>query len=93
MTFLTDPDDLVLDIFSGSNTTGHAAEASGRRWLSIDIDRSSAMLSAVRFMEDWDEQVIQTTITGLENGTLLDLTTGAGPKKQRAHGAVGGGLA
>ena len=31
--FLTDPNDLVLDIFAGSNTTGRTAERLGRRWL------------------------------------------------------------
>jgi len=35
--FLTDPDDLVLDPFAGSNTTGAAAEQLGRRWISIEV--------------------------------------------------------
>lgn len=35
---LTDPDDLVVDIFGGSSTTGHAAETLGRRWVTIDTD-------------------------------------------------------
>ena len=34
--FLTDPDDLVLDPFGGSNTTGATAEELGRRWISIE---------------------------------------------------------
>ena len=34
--FLTTPDDLVLDPFAGSNTTGAAAENLGRRWLAIE---------------------------------------------------------
>ena len=34
--FLTDPGDLVLDPFAGSNTTGAAAEHLGRRWLAIE---------------------------------------------------------
>jgi hypothetical protein len=33
---LTDPGDLVLDPFAGSNATGAAAELWGRRWLSIE---------------------------------------------------------
>ena len=37
--FLTDPGDLVLDIFAGSNTTGHVAETLGRKWLSIELSR------------------------------------------------------
>lgn len=34
--FLTEPGDLILDPFSGSNTTGAAAEGLGRRWVSIE---------------------------------------------------------
>ena len=34
--FLTDKDDLVLDPFSGSNTTGLVADRLERRWLSIE---------------------------------------------------------
>jgi len=36
--FLSDPDDLVVDIFAGSNTTGQVAEAEGRQWLSFEQD-------------------------------------------------------
>ena len=36
--FLTDPDDLVLDIFGGSGTTGEAAELLRRQWRTIDLD-------------------------------------------------------
>jgi site-specific DNA-methyltransferase (cytosine-N4-specific) len=50
--FLTDPGDLVLDIFAGSNTTGEAAENSGRRWMSCDIERSYVIASALRFFGD-----------------------------------------
>jgi len=34
--FLTDPGDLVLDPFAGSNTTGAAAEELDRRWVAIE---------------------------------------------------------
>jgi site-specific DNA-methyltransferase (cytosine-N4-specific) len=36
ISFLTDPGDLVLDPFAGSNTTGAAAEELGRRWVAIE---------------------------------------------------------
>lgn len=49
--FLADPGDVVLDIFAGSNTTGAAAEALGRRWLAFDLDRSYLAASAFRFMD------------------------------------------
>jgi site-specific DNA-methyltransferase (cytosine-N4-specific) len=34
--FLTDPDDIVLDPFGGSNTTGAAAEKLSRHWISVE---------------------------------------------------------
>jgi len=34
--FLTDPGDLVLDPFGGSNTTGQAAEERNRKWISVE---------------------------------------------------------
>lgn len=47
--FLTDPGDLVLDPFAGSNTTGAVAEAMGRRWLSADISAEYVNASKLRF--------------------------------------------
>ena len=49
---LTGEDDLVLDIFSGSNTTGAVAQREGRRWLAFEADREYAALSLLRFLED-----------------------------------------
>jgi len=76
--FLTDPGDLVIDIFSGSNTTGFVAEKLGRRWLSIEIDREYAALSAVRFMEGWPEQSIRSTLKEIDSGNV--------PLLRPAHG-------
>jgi len=47
--FLTEPGDLVLDIFAGSNTTGAAAEAVGRRWVAFEQSRPYLAASAFRF--------------------------------------------
>lgn len=47
--FLTAPNDTVLDPFSGSNTTGRAAESLGRRWIAIEKDRQYAEDSQLRF--------------------------------------------
>lgn len=47
--FLTDEDEMVLDPFSGSNTTGAVAESLGRRWLSIEADWGYATHSIGRF--------------------------------------------
>ena len=49
--FLTDENDLVLDIFAGSNTTGEVAEKRGRRWIACDLDRNYLAASALRFFE------------------------------------------
>lgn len=48
---LTDPGDLVVDIFAGSNTTGAVAQAEGRRWLAFEIDRTYVASSVFRFLE------------------------------------------
>ena len=47
--FLTDRNDLVLDPFAGSNTTGYVAELLGRRWVGIEADEQYAAHSALRF--------------------------------------------
>lgn len=49
---LTNEDDLVLDIFAGSNTTGAAAEKNSRRWLSFDCNREYVASSLFRFTGD-----------------------------------------
>jgi site-specific DNA-methyltransferase (cytosine-N4-specific) len=48
--FLTDENDIVLDIFAGSNTTGEVAERMGRRWLAFELDRTFTATSAFRFI-------------------------------------------
>jgi site-specific DNA-methyltransferase (cytosine-N4-specific) len=47
---LTEPGDLVVDIFAGSNTTGWVAEAEKRRWLAFDENRDYLAASAFRFL-------------------------------------------
>jgi len=47
--FLTEPGDLVLDPFAGSNTTGFCAEKFGRKWLSIEISDAFAEQAIIRF--------------------------------------------
>lgn len=49
--FLTDPGDVVLDIFSGSNTTGAVAQRLEREWLSFELSREYAALSVLRFVD------------------------------------------
>lgn len=49
--FLTEPGDLVLDVFAGSNTTGLAAEATQRRWLAFEKEHQYLAASALRFID------------------------------------------
>ncbi len=54
--FLSDPGDIVLDIFAGSNTTGHAAESELRCWLAFERDASYLAASSFRFISRGVEQ-------------------------------------
>jgi site-specific DNA-methyltransferase (cytosine-N4-specific) len=47
--FLTEPEDVVLDPFAGSNTTGAVAEQLGRQWISIEKNEEYAKDSKLRF--------------------------------------------
>jgi DNA modification methylase len=55
--FLTQQNDVVLDIFAGSNTTGMASEVLGRRWIAFDKDRPYLASSAFRFLESPQDAV------------------------------------
>ena len=70
--FLAEPGDSVLDIFSGSNTTGYVTEELGRSWRSIELDREYAVLSGLRFMKDWDEEAIVGTLQEMREGHVVD---------------------
>jgi site-specific DNA-methyltransferase (cytosine-N4-specific) len=50
--FLTEPGDLVLDIFAGSNTTGWVSECEGRQWLAFDERLDYLAASSFRFFAD-----------------------------------------
>lgn len=50
--FLTEPGELVLDPFAGSNTTGHIAEQLERHWLSIEINTDYVAGSRLRFDDE-----------------------------------------
>ena len=51
MNFLTDPGDVVLDPFAGSNTTGFAAECLSRTWLAFELREDYLEGSMLRFGE------------------------------------------
>lgn len=62
--FLTKPGDIVLDPFGGSNVTGAAAEALGRKWISVELEERYVAASKFRFDKapkpatEEDEQLI-----------------------------------
>lgn len=47
--FLTDENDLVLDPFAGSNTTGYVAELLNRRWIACELKEEYVEQSKIRF--------------------------------------------
>jgi len=49
--FLTDPGDIVLDPFAGSNTTGFCAERLKRHWVSIEMNEEYGKQSKIRFKD------------------------------------------
>jgi DNA modification methylase len=49
ISLLTEPGDIVLDPFAGSNLTGSCAEKLGRRWVAIEADRDYVRGSRERF--------------------------------------------
>lgn len=56
---LTEPNDLVVDIFAGSNTTGYVCEAEGRRWLAFEQIPEYLSASVFRFMQNESVEVIK----------------------------------
>lgn len=69
---LTEPNDLVVDIFAGSNTTGAVAELEGRRWLSFELSAEYVANSAIRFIDpNTDIDLIRNMHTSILEGKNL----------------------
>lgn len=49
--FLTEENDLVLDPFGGSNTTGYVSAINSRRWISVDASEAYIKQSLLRFQD------------------------------------------
>lgn len=49
--YLTEPGDLVVDIFGGSNTTGYVAESLDRNWMSFELEVEYIAASVLRFLD------------------------------------------
>jgi DNA modification methylase len=69
--YLTKPNDLVVDIFAGSNTTGEVAEGLGRKWLSFEIRADYVANSALRFLDNLSD--MKTAFDLIQGGKSLDL--------------------
>ena len=72
--FLTDPHDLVIDIFAGSNTAGHVAEMLDRRWLAFEERSDYLAASAFRFLdEDNTKEEMLDLYNRIEQSQTVDL--------------------
>jgi site-specific DNA-methyltransferase (cytosine-N4-specific) len=71
---LTDRNDLVVDIFAGSNTTGVVAETEGRNWLSFEENSAYVATSSFRFVSrQLDSAEIKTIYERIIDGEDIDL--------------------
>jgi site-specific DNA-methyltransferase (cytosine-N4-specific) len=59
--FVTEKDDLVLDPFAGSNTTGAVADRLGRRWIAVESEEDYLRASQFRFDEIAPPAVVPTS--------------------------------
>jgi DNA modification methylase len=74
--FLTEPGDLIVDIFAGSNTTGFVAENEGRHWLAFENELQYIATSSFRFMnEDISEHDLSTAYQKIMAGSSIEVTS------------------
>lgn len=64
---LTDEDDVVIDIFGGSNTTGFIAEALNRKWLTFELNQEYLFSSVLRFLEGKSIEAVQRVLVELQD--------------------------
>lgn len=70
--FLTSPGDLVIDIFSGSNTTGATAETLQRRWMAFELSQEYVAASVFRFDMSKEESLnVYERILNTERDIML----------------------
>jgi DNA modification methylase len=73
--FLTDPGDVVLDIFAGSNTTGSAAESVDRCWLAFEECREYLAASSFRFLQrETDTETMKLIYSQIQSGSPVDIS-------------------
>lgn len=73
--FLTEKGNVVLDFFAGSNTTGAAAEALNRNWISFEERLDYLSASALRFLpaDKLSVDLAQAVYQNLMDGNRVDL--------------------
>jgi len=64
---LTDEDDVILDIFGGSNTTGFTAEALGRKWITFEQSEEYLVSSVFRFLEGRSVESVRRILNELQD--------------------------
>jgi len=65
---LTNEQDLVVDIFAGSNTTGFVADSLNRRYISIEQRLNYVAMSSFRFLNDIENaEIVYNTILNQQN--------------------------
>lgn len=71
---LTQPGDLVVDIFGGSNTTGQIAEAENRNWMTFEALPEYVAASAFRFMDkSASPELMKTVYERIFKGEFVEL--------------------
>lgn len=82
--FLTEPGDVVLDIFAGSNTTGFAAEGIERRWLAFEECREYVAASSFRFLrKEVNSETMQAIYGDITAGRAVDLSPFVAPAQMQ----------
>ncbi|MBI5000123.1 MAG: site-specific DNA-methyltransferase [Euryarchaeota archaeon] len=73
--FLTDPNDVVLDFFAGSNTTGAVAENLERKWIAFEKEPLYLAASSFRFIDisekNQESAKIFNELLDTKNGNIL----------------------
>ena len=72
--FLTEPNDVVVDIFAGSNTTGFSAENYQRNWYSFELEIDYVATSAFRFFDKGsDPNLLREIYESIKKGNNIDI--------------------
>lgn len=86
---LTDPGDLVVDIFGGSSTTGQVAEAEGRSWITCELVEEYVAAGAFRFMpREFSDAQARSIFGSIRGGEMVDFRVSHRPAQEALFSAV-----